>query len=344
MAGEQIEQIVARYRGIVEEATRRALPEAEQEGLHRMLRYHLGLAPAPDGSPPGSGGKRLRGVLCLLSCESVGGDAVRAAPAAAALELLHGFTLLHDDVADQDETRRGRPTVWRLWGTGQAITAGDSMYALANLAAGALAAQGVPSATVLRVLLVLNRATLAVCDGQHLDLAFEGRPGTTVPEYLHMIGLKTAALFSAATEIGAEVGGGEAGRVAALRQFGREVGMAFQIQDDSLGLWGEAHALGKPVGSDLRRNKRSLPILYALNVDHPVRARLAARLAAGVESDEEAASLAGEMAAAGVRSFCEEMAQEHLDRALEALGTVGTGEGPRETLAALARDTMGRRD
>jgi geranylgeranyl diphosphate synthase, type I len=339
----QLEPIVARCRTLVEAATAQALPASEQGGLYRMLRYHLGLAPAPDGTPAGSGGKRLRGVLCLLACEAVGGEASRAAPAAAALELLHGFTLLHDDIADQDETRRGRPTVWRLWGVGQAITAGDSMYALANLAMGALAEGGVPAETALRALLALNRATVAVCDGQHLDLEYEGRAEVTAPEYLRMIGLKTAALFSAAAEIGAAVGGGDEASVAALQQFGRELGMAFQIQDDLLGLWGEADVTGKPVGSDLRRNKRSLPILYALSADHPVRDRLAAALAAGVASDAEAAALAEEMAAAGARSYCEEMAQQHLERALRALEASAGEEAARATLAALARDTMQRR-
>ncbi len=341
MSREQAHSLLERYRTLVETAVRRALTARQETALGEMLGYHLGYAPAPDGSPPGFGGKRIRGVLCLLSSEAVGGETADASPAAAALELLHGFTLLHDDIADQDEVRRGRPTVWKVWGVGQAITAGDAMYALANLAVGELTTS---TATVANVLLALNEATLRVCEGQHLDLAYEGRDDVTVDDYLRMIALKTAALFAAATAIGAEVGGGSLAQVDALRRFGQELGMAFQVCDDVLGLWGEARELGKPVGSDLQQNKRSLPILQALSLDHPVRARLADALAARVKSEEEAAALAAEMEGAGVREFCEQMAQQHMARALEALDSVPLCEGPADDLRLLARYLMERNE
>ena len=334
MAGEQAGSILERYRAVVEAAVRRALTARGETALHPMLGYHLDCAPGPEGARPGSGGKLIRGALCLLSSEAVGGETADASPAAAALELLHGFTLLHDGIADQDEMRRGRPTVWKVWGVGQAITAGDAMFALANLAVGELTTS---TATVANVLLALNEATLKVCEGQHLDLAYEGRDDVTVDDYLQMIARKTAALFAAATAIGAEVGGGGLAQIGALRRFGHELGMAFQVRDDVLGLWGKARELGKPVGSDLQRNKRSLPILRALSLDHSVSARLAAALAAGVKSEEQAAALAAEMETAGVRAFCEQMAQQHVARALAELDSVPLGEGPADDLRLLAR-------
>jgi len=341
MAGEQASSLLERYRALVEAAVRRALTARGETALGQMLGYHLGYALGPEGSPPGSGGKRIRGVMCLLASEAVGGETADASPAAAALELLHGFTLLHDDIADQDEVRRGRPTVWKVWGVGQAITAGDAMFALANLAVGELTAS---TATLANVLLALNEATLRVCEGQHLDLAYEGRDDVTVEDYLAMIALKTAALFAAAAAIGAEVGGGGLAQIDALRSFGHELGRAFQVRDDVLGLWGEARDLGKPVGSDLQQNKRSLPILRALYLDHPVRTQLADALAAGIGGGNEAALLAAEMEAAGVREFCEQMAQQHVVRALAALDSVPLCEGPADDLRLLARYLVERNE
>ena len=341
MCAAQPQSVIARYRSLVDAAVRRGLDARGDTELYRMLRYHLGLDPAPNGSPPGSGGKRIRGVLCLLACEAVGGETADASPAAAALELVHGFTLLHDDIADRDETRRGAVTVWKLWGVGQAIAAGDAMFALANLALGGLTTS---TATIANVLLALNEATLRLCEGQASDLAYEGRAELTVDDYLTMIGAKTGALFSATTAIGAEVGGGSLCQVEALRRFGQEIGLAFQVHDDELGLWGAEPELGKAVGSDLRRNKRSLPILRALSLDHPVAERLARSLAAGVGSNVEAAELAAEMEAAGVRNYCAQMAHAHLDHALAALDSVPLRDGPASDLRLLARYLVQRRE
>jgi geranylgeranyl diphosphate synthase type I len=337
MPEDQVQSLLSRYRPLVDQALRRVLERPRAGELGHLLRYHLGFD--PEGAASSSGGKRLRGLLCLLSAEAVGGETADASPAAAALELLHGFTLLHDDIADQDELRRGRPAVWKVWGVGQALTAGDAMFALANLALGDLHAS---TATLANVLLALNDATLRVCEGQHLDLAYEGRDHLTADDYLTMISLKTAALFSASAAIGAEVGGGGLAQIDALRRFGQELGMAFQIRDDILGLWGKTRTLGKPVGADLLRNKRSLPILHALSLDHPVRDRLRAALAGGMSRDE-AAALSDELEAAGVRTHCEERARDYVARAEAALESVLLQEGPVEDLRALAAHLLERR-
>jgi geranylgeranyl diphosphate synthase type I len=286
--------------------------------LYQMLRYHLGLAGAPDGSPPPSTGKRVRSTLCLLACQAGGGKVEWAVPAAAAIELLHSFTLLHDDIADRDETRRGRPTVWRLWGVAQAITAGDAIYALAGLALSRLDQAQVPPAAAVSVWRELTEAALGVCEGQQLDLAYEGRADLSVDDYLTMIALKTAALISASTGIGARVAGAPEETAAALRSFGHHLGLAYQIQDDVLGIWGDPDRLGKPVGSDLARNKRTLPVIHFLSRSEPAQRGVAARLAAGLTGDE-IVELAVQMQEAGSRAFCERLAQESLQRALDQL-------------------------
>jgi geranylgeranyl diphosphate synthase type I len=327
--------LIGRYRPIVEEELRRALAQPMAGALPAMMRYHLGQGPAPDGTPAGSGGKRVRAALCLVACEAVGGTAATAAPAAAALELIHGFTLLHDDIADQDELRRGRPTVWKLWGAGQAITAGDAMYALANITAADLVRRGASPGDAGRVLLELNEATLRVCEGQHLDIAYEGRADVSVAEYLEMVRLKTGALFRASLAAGAISGGGTPEQVTALQAFGEQAGVAFQVRDDVLGIWGEEEETGKPVGSDLRQNKRSLPVICALSLQHPVARRLAALLPGGVTS-EQAAALAEEMEAAGVRQSCGGIARECHQRAMASLSQAALPEARARELSLLA--------
>jgi len=339
MTANQVRGVLNAARARVEETVARLLARGPED-LAPLLRYHLGYGPGPGGIPPGSGGKRVRAALCLLSCEAVGGEAERAVPLAAALELVHGFTLLHDDIADGDETRRGQPTVWRLWGVGQALTAGDAMFALANLALFE-PAPGLSPEVAHGLLRGLNEAIFAVCEGQSRDLAFEAKSDVGVADYLEMIRLKTAALISAATELGARAGGGTAPQVEALSQFGLQLGLAFQIRDDVLGLWGEAGEVGKPVGSDLQHNKRSLPVLLALSPDSPLATELSARLPAGLNS-EEAAEVAGRMERAGIRRQCEEMARERLEAARRALHSCPLREDAAASLEALARYVVER--
>ena len=312
------QRILDRYRPLVDDEIRSLLPSRGDTLLYEMIRYHLGYADI-DGVPAqGAGGKRVRSALCLLACEAAGGDARLAAPAGAALELVHSFTLLHDDIADRDEMRRGRTTVWKLWGIGHAITAGDALYALANLAASRLSARTSPdiAAAVLRE---LNQAVLEVCEGQELDISYEKNLGLTDADYMRMIGLKTAALFRATCGIGARVAGAGEAAAEALREFGAALGLAYQIRDDILGIWGDPGETGKPVGGDLRQNKRSLPIVLALRSEHPgLGASLLRRLSLGVP-DADAAEIAGAMEAHGIRAECERRAKEHLARARESL-------------------------
>jgi len=211
-----------------------------------------------------AGGKRLRPFLVLRSCEAVGGDSKQAVPFAAALELLHNFTLVHDDVMDNDSLRRGAPTVHTKYGVPMAIAAGDLLFAKVYEAMTTRAPPSVSCRRVRECVEVATRATVELCEGQVLDVSFPSTEGVTEEDYIAMVGGKTGALFRACAEVGAIVGGGTKGQVRALGRFALEAGIAFQLYDDLLGETADEATLGKPVGSDLRQGKKTLIIIHAL--------------------------------------------------------------------------------
>lgn len=232
--------------------------------LGGMARYHLGwtdeaFQPLSVGAI--DRGKRLRPALAILVCEALGGKAETAAPLAAGIELLHNFTLVHDDIQDRSPSRRHRPTVWSLWGEGQAINVGDALFAVSQLAVAQSSDQGVAAEVVLRILKAFNRMTIAIVNGQTLDLSFEGRDNVTSAEYLQMIAGKTAAIVQFATWAGALFAGASEDVAEECGTFGLALGLGFQIQDDILGIWGKSEATGKAAADDIRRRKQSLPIL-----------------------------------------------------------------------------------
>lgn len=222
-----------------------------------------------------SGGKRLRALLVLLGCESVGGRARRALRPAVAIECLHNFTLIHDDVMDESPVRRGRPTVHEKWNPSVAILAGDHLIALGygHLLDGAV------SPAVLRV---FNRAFLDVCEGQGYDMDFESRRRITMHQYRLMIGKKTARVIAAAAEIGALTGGGTPSEVASLRKYGQDLGMAFQIRDDVLDVTGTTEQFGKKIGGDIARGKKTFLLVKALENTRGEDRRLLEAVATGM--------------------------------------------------------------
>jgi len=273
----ELPAILERYRTDIEDSVRLLL-ESKPDGLYGMLRYHFGWIDAKGCPSSHALGKAVRPTLCLLACEAVGGNWERALPAAAALELIHNFSLIHDDIQDGDQQRHHRPTVWSLWGQAQAINAGDTAFALSGVAIEGLREQGYPAETVLTVWQLLNAATLRLVEGQYLDLAFESRLDITVDEYLGMIARKTGALIEVAAHVGALLGEADTTLIDHLRWYGRALGLAFQIGDDLLGIWGETAETGKPVAADLRRRKKSLPVVYALQHSAPADKALLAEL------------------------------------------------------------------
>ena len=249
------------------EAEMRAVLQADgsQPDLYwGMMHYHMGwrdtdLQPASINS-----GKRIRPILCLLACQAAGGDWQQALPAAAAIELLHNFSLIHDDVEDNSPTRRGRDTVWKIWGVQQAINSGDAMFALAHLALNRLADRGVAAPTVVQALRRFDETCVALTQGQHADMDFEKREQVSVDEYMAMITGKTAVLISLTTELGALIAGADAATIDHYAQFGRSLGLAFQVIDDILGIWGDETRTGKSAATDISTKKKTLPVLYGL--------------------------------------------------------------------------------
>ncbi|MBI3913637.1 MAG: polyprenyl synthetase family protein [Chloroflexi bacterium] len=250
------------------DAELRALVAENERAYHAyygMMQYHLGWVDEKFAPAQTDAGKRLRPLLCLLSCEAAGGDWRAALPLAAAVELVHNFSLLHDDIEDQSDARRGRATVWKIWGLAQGLNAGDGMFILARLALNRLAARRASAERWARISLEFDEATLALCQGQFLDLSFETRTDVSVDDYLQMIRGKSAALVSAATKLGAMIGTDNAKIIDAFAQFGENIGLAFQMADDILGIWGDPKVTGKSAATDILSKKKSLPALIGLN-------------------------------------------------------------------------------
>lgn len=318
-----IQDYFERFLPLVEAEMRRVIGGAEGQfvGHYGMLRYHMGWVDAALQPAVVNSGKRIRPVVCLLACEAVGGAVDDALPAAAAVELLHNFSLIHDDVEDDSPTRRHRPTVWALWGVPQAINAGDSMFTLARLALHGLAGRPVPAAAAMDACTVFDYACLRLTEGQYLDMSFEGRLDVTVDEYLLMIGGKTAALLSASLELGALIGRASQPTRGHLAEFGRSLGLAFQMEDDILGIWGDEALTGKSAASDILTRKKSLPVVYAL--ENPlVGEALRARYARPIEPAAVPAVL-DLLARAGARDYVAQAAQAAHQAALNALSASG---------------------
>ncbi len=265
-SGPKLPGMFTRYKSWIEDELGRAVPDSSGPDVHLLTGYHLGWVDRY-GMPDLSGssqGKALRPTLCLFACEAVDSAFNRALPAAAALELIHNFSLLHDDIQDQDLERRHQPTAWSLWGVPRALLAGDAMHSTGDLAALRAAEQGVSPKAVVRVSEILTDSYLAMIEGQCLDLEFEGRTDITTDEYLHMIACKTGALIRCGLETGALLADGDEEAVEAFAKFGEGLGRAFQVRDDYLGIWGDEATLGKATGNDIRRRKKSYPVVFAL--------------------------------------------------------------------------------
>ncbi|TDC51802.1 polyprenyl synthetase family protein [Actinomadura sp. KC345] len=294
--------------------------------------FHFGWRDERGGPAGGAGGKAIRPAMTLLAAEAVGGTAAAALPAAVAVELAHNFSLLHDDVMDGDLTRRHRPTAWTVFGANAAILTGDAL-----LAAAFETLADEPSPVVARAVRTLGRAVLDLVAGQSADLAFEERADVTLDECLTMAGRKTGALLGAACALGAASGGGTTAQGESLRAFGGRLGLAFQLVDDLLGIWGDPEVTGKPVHSDLHSRKKSLPVVAALTSG----TRAGDELAALYLRDEplraaDASRAAGLIDAAGGRAWAATHAATLLTEAVTALDAAAPHPATATELRALA--------
>jgi geranylgeranyl diphosphate synthase type I len=324
-------------RDLVEPALRAAVGTLSPSVRH-VAGYHMGWwdrTGAPAGNP---GGKSVRPALVLLCAAVVGGSPREAVPAGVAVELVHDFSLLHDDVMDGDLTRRHRPTAWSVFGVGAAILAGDALLALAL---DVLAATGHPAAGP--GMRRLSAAVQDLVEGQCADLAFEQRSTVGVAECETMATGKTAALIGAACALGGAFGGAPPEHVAHLRAFGEHLGLAFQHIDDLLGIWGDPEVTGKPVFSDLRSRKKSLPVVAALASGTAAGEELAALYRrTAPPSDDELVRAADLVELAGGRAWSQEQADQLMALALARLDRLDPSPAAAE-LVDLAR-LVTRRD
>jgi geranylgeranyl diphosphate synthase type I len=329
--------LLQKMRQAIEEDLRSSLiPLQDDNNLEmvNMIAYHLGWE---KGVSQGSG-KRIRPLLTLLVCGAMEGEWGKALPAASAIELIHNFSLVHDDIEDNSETRRGKPTVWKRWGISKGINLGDAIFVLSRLASFRLINSTIPAQDVLDVLQTLDKACLELTVGQQLDLYFEELDVVDLDTYLRMIRGKTSALISAATMCGGIIAGVQNPILNILHDYGHHLGLAFQIQDDILGIWGKTAITGKPINDDLRSRKKTLPILYGLNesqefTDHWKAEQTDDKI---IDTMREALELSNAL------EFSKKRAEEHTQLALSSLQSL-KGKAPyQEELHTLTHNLLNR--
>lgn len=294
--------------------------------LEAIAAYHMGwrdasLAPITDESP--NSGKRIRPRLAMLVAAAMGADPTLAAPVAAAIELLHNFTLVHDDIQDQSHLRRHRPTVWSLWGEAQAINAGDALFASSHLALYELANRRETAKFVTRLAVAFDRTTLAIVGGQTMDIENEGDASVTPERYLQTITGKTSAIVEFSAWAGGVIAGADETQADELARFGLATGLAFQIRDDLLGIWGTELETGKNPADDIRRRKQTLPLLELREAAAPVEiARLDAISAGSSLTEPDVAEVLQLLDRYRIRTSVEQKIRVYHDRAGDALARV----------------------
>lgn len=329
--GQAADSLLAHARSTIDSVLRGAVGTL-LEPMDRMAAYHFGWLDTEGSPAAGPNGKGLRPALTLAAARACHGDPAAARNAAAAVELLHNFTLIHDDIMDADPRRHNRPTVWRVWGESSAILLGDALLALAMR----VVVDDAEQAVVAQAVTELSDTTITLCSGQHEDCAFEQRTVVGIEDYLSMAERKTGALMASACALGSLYGGADRSAVSRLHTFGKELGVAFQLIDDMIGVWGNPGATGKPVGGDLARRKKSFPVICTLTsgtADAEHLATLYRKPESMSESDIETAT--GLLERAGSREHCWQYAARRVSAALAAL-PAGIDTAELESLVFLA--------
>ncbi len=309
-----------RYDEFVSRSLKLAFPQSEMNDLYNMLQYHMGWVDKEGTLSDSSKGKALRPVLCLLACQSVGGAIEQALPAAAALEFIHNFSLIHDDIQDGDKERRGRPTLWWIWGQPKALVSGNALKILADKASWGLLQEGVSCSKAIEASQILVQSYMEMIEGQYLDISYEKSLDITVNDYILLISLKTGALIRCAMELGAFIGSDEPKMRQAFRECGELLGATFQIRDDYLGIWGEEEVTGKAVGADILRKKKSFPVVYALeNAKGKDRDRLLDIYSKNALDGSDVESVLEIMENVGAREHSEKLAQDRCKQAMQVI-------------------------
>jgi len=324
-------RLLSRYRALISEGLSKTL--RGESSLHAILRYHVGLEDS-QGEPLQGVGKLLRPSLVLFVAEELGEDPEKALPGALSIELVHNFSLIHDDIEDRDLTRRGRPTVWSLYGVAQGINAGDLMQAMAMSRA---LTTGKAEASA------LAEAITEMIEGQGLDLEFE-QEEIGIARYLEMVDKKTGSLIRCAFRLGALLAGASPMLEQTLIAVGQELGRAFQIRDDLLGIWGDKAQTGKPQGSDIRRKKKTLPIAVALAHAMGEEYTLLRQIYGKEEvTNTDVGRVIAVLEKLGVKDVGEKMVTDHLSRANERLRNVPLSARGKEEMDELI-DYLARRE
>jgi geranylgeranyl diphosphate synthase, type I len=321
------------------ELERAIAPSAENgtPALREMITYQLGWS--GENAGPKAEGKQIRPLLVLIACQAGGGDWKNALPAAAAVELIHNFSLIHDDIEDNSEIRRGRPTVWKVWGEAQAINTGDAIFALAYASLLNLVETTSPEIG-LQAGKIFHQTCLRLTQGQHLDIAFEDQKTVELESYWQMVGGKTAALLAFSLEAGALIAGVTPEIQNHYRDFGHYLGMSFQVQDDILGIWGAEEQLGKSITGDLVTRKKTLPVLFGLAQEKG----FYKGWNAGEITPENALVLSQILEAEGGRAYAQSTADRLTDLALTALEKADPEGEAGEILRELAKKMLKRQD
>lgn len=314
----------------------RALPSRYPE-LRGMVAYHMGWE--GEGAGPDAQGKRIRPLLVLLSTQAAGGDWQKALPAAVAVELLHNFSLIHDDIQDHSSLRHNRPAVWVKWGMPQAINAGDALFTLAFLAILDLPMPECPQ-DILLASRILQETCLSLTEGQFLDMSYESQPMLPLEAYWPMVSGKTSALLACCCELGALVAGAGDDRREAFRDYGNALGLAFQVLDDWLGIWGDVALTGKSAESDLVSGKKTLPVLYALAKNGPFARRW---MQGGIASDE-VPELARMLQAEGAYDYTVQTAEQLTGQAMDALNRARITPSDLQSLLELTNVLLRRKN
>jgi geranylgeranyl diphosphate synthase, type I len=319
-----------------------AFPLADERvsDLYAMAEYHLGWRNEKLELEKSDSGKLIRPRLCVISGKLVGADPAKVMPLAAAIQLLHDHLLVLDDIQDRSDYRRGRRTVWSIWGEALAINVVEALGALSRRALHQLPDMGIPAQTTLEVMYRLETTLLKIIEGQQMDLSYEKRLDLDENDYLKMIERKTATLIAASASLGALAGGGAAETIQILEDYGLALGLAFQIQDDILDIWGKPDQTGKSLAMDLYRKKKSLPVVYTLaRVRGEDRNILFSMYSKPQITDTDVALILEFMNNCEARQYAEELALQHTANAQKALDLLshGNAEAVRELQEILER-------
>ncbi len=319
---------IQKYTDIVNKALNEIEYPAEPDELYAPIRYELSL-----------GGKRIRPVMTLMACEMFGVDFRQALAPALGVEIFHNFTLLHDDVMDHADVRRGKPTVHKVWNENAAILSGDAMQTMAFRYI-----SKAPAFYVSEVIALFEKTAMEIYEGQQLDMNFECREDVTEGEYLNMIRLKTAVLLGCALKIGAVVAGATFFNSEKLYQFGIHIGLAFQLQDDYLDVYGDPAVFGKNIGGDILNNKKTYMLIHAMNLaQNEDRTELDKWLSVvDYKPEEKISAVIALYNRLGIKRLCEEKINDYYKQAMDYLYQIEADEKDMKPMMSLATQLLKR--